>query len=51
MGQEVTGLAALLWLWLARPMALSSLGKRRRTRAQVGSETRGGVRSRLAWLL
>jgi hypothetical protein len=34
-----------------RPLARRSLGKHRRTRARVGSGTRGGVRSRLGWLL
>jgi hypothetical protein len=38
----VAGLAGLRWSWLARPLARRSLGKRRRTRARVGSGDAGG---------
>jgi hypothetical protein len=47
----VAGLAGLRWSWLARPLAPRSQGKLWRTRARVGSVTRGVVRSRPGWLL
>jgi hypothetical protein len=47
----MAGLAGLRWPWLARPLALGSLGKRRRTRAWAGSGTCGSVRSRPRWAL
>jgi hypothetical protein len=50
-GWRMASLTDLRWLWLARPLAQRSLGKRQRTRARAGLGACGGVQSRPVWVL